>query len=128
MSGIEEVSAEQYNELMAKRKPGKYLNVKTEVDGILFDSQAEANHYWDLKQREREGEITDLELQPVFPLVVNGVRVAQYRADFAYVNVANRRRVIEDVKSEKTRADKVYQLKKKMVKAIYGIDVEEVMA
>jgi hypothetical protein len=121
------LTAEQYNELMARRKPGKYLSVKTEVDGITFDSQAEATHYWDLKQRDRAGEIRDLELQPVFPLIVNGVKVAQYRADFAYVDVGSGRRVIEDVKSETTRRTSTYRLKKKMVKAIYGIDIEEVM-
>ena len=121
----DEMSADEFNALAAQRKASKYHNEKTEVDGIMFDSIAEARHYWDLRHMERAGEITDLELQPVFPLIVNGVKVAQYRADFAYVDVATGRRIVQDVKGVRTP---VFALKAKMVKAQYGIDVEEIAA
>jgi hypothetical protein len=60
----------------------------------------------------------------VFPLVVNGVIVAQYRADFSYVD-ADGVRHVEDVKGVRTST---YRLKAKMVRAIYGIEIEEVSA
>ncbi|MGP1455872.1 MAG: DUF1064 domain-containing protein [Treponema sp.] len=40
------------------------------VDGITFDSMAEMNRYLELKQLERAGIITDLELQPKFLLKI----------------------------------------------------------
>lgn len=100
----------------------KYGAVRTEVDGIVFASRAEARHYGRLKILERAGEITDLELQPKYDLHVNGVKVAYYKADFRYVT-RDGQTVVEDVKGVKTP---VYRLKKKMLKAEYGIDIQEV--
>ena len=68
------------------------------------------------------GEISRLILQPKFDIIVNGVKVAYYKADFAYFNKNNR--VIEDVKGVKTP---IYRLKKKLVEALYpGVKIEEV--
>lgn len=120
---IETMTAEEFNALKAK-KPSKYGNNRVQVDGHWFDSQAEADHYGDLKYMERAGEISDIELQPVFPLIVNGVIVAQYRADFRFVDAAGVVHV-QDVKGVRTP---VYKLKAKMVTAIYGIEIEEVEA
>ena len=123
----DEISAADYNAMQAKQpKRSKYGNVKVEVDGHKFDSKAEGARYWDLKQLERAGEIADLELQPKFPLLVHGIRVAEYRADFRYRD-ADGAIVVEDVKSEITRKKEVYRLKKKMVQAQYGIEIVEVM-
>jgi hypothetical protein len=118
------MSAEEFNALQASPKGLKYGNRKVEIDGHMFDSQAEADHYGDLRFLERAGEITDLELQPVYPLIVNGVIVAQYRADFRFTD-ADGVVHVQDVKGVKTP---VYRLKAKMVKAIYGIEIEEVEA
>jgi hypothetical protein len=118
------MSAADFNAMQASAKRSKYGNRKVERDGYKFDSIAEANHYVDLKLRLDAGDITDLELQPVFPLVVNGVIVAQYRADFSYVD-ADGVRHVEDVKGVRTST---YRLKAKMVRAIYGIEIEEVSA
>lgn len=117
------MTAEEYNELMTKPGANKYGARKVEVDGITFDSQAEADHYWDLKQLERAGEITELELQPVFPLLVNGIKVGLYRADFRFRDEDGLH--VQDVKGVRTP---VYKLKKKMVLAQYGIEIEEVEA
>jgi hypothetical protein len=102
----------------------KYRNVKTLVGGRRFDSKAEAAQYLLLLGRLQKGEIADLELQPSFPLEVNGLRVCTYRADFRYLDLASGRRVVEDVKGVRTP---VYRIKKKLVKALYGIDVQEVV-
>lgn len=101
--------------------PNKYGNVKTELDGFLFDSKREAHRYWELKMLERAGEISDLELQPQFPIVINQKKVATYIADFRYKEKGQV--VIEDAKGMRTD---VYILKKKIVEALYSIKIVEV--
>jgi hypothetical protein len=115
----------------------KYRNRKTEVDGIVFDSKKEAERYGELTLLEKAKKIEDLELQPKFPVEVNGQKICTYIADFRYkeklyvnfaqedwhVGTADR---IEDVKSEATRKLPVYRLKKKLVEAQYGITITEV--
>ena len=108
-------------------KQNKYRAVKTTLDGITFDSKAEAMRYAVLKLREKVGEIRDLDLQPEYPLVINGVRVGRIRLDFRYLEDA-RGLVIEDVKSEPTRKGEAYQLRKKVFEALYGLTVTEVTA
>ena len=103
-------------------KRSKYGAVVTEVDGIRFASRKEAKRYGILKIMLAAGEIADLELQPEFPLIVNGVLVARYVADFRYR--LGRKIVVEDVKSKATKTP-VYRLKKKIVEALYDIEVIE---
>ena len=101
----------------------KYNAVKTEVDGTWFDSKAEARRYQDLKLLEGAGEIRALILQPRFDFALNGVKMGFYKADFQYQDRAkNWETVVEDKKGMKTP---VYNLKKKMLKAFYGIEVFE---
>lgn len=94
----------------------KYHARKTVVDGITFDSRAEAARYTELKLLERAGEISSLVLQPEFELIPgytkNGrkVRAVKYRADFQYTDLAGRT-VIEDVKGVRT---KEFAIKKKI--------------
>jgi len=98
----------------------KYNAKKCVIDGIKFDSLKEGRRYNQLKLMEKSGVITDLELQPKYDLIVNGVKVGFYKADFRYK--ASGKEVVEDVKGMKTP---IYNLKKKMIKAIYGFDVFE---
>lgn len=102
----------------------KYGNRITELDGFKFASAKESRRYATLKLLERAGHVTDLQVQPVFPIVINGQHVCKVIPDFAYVE--NGKRVVEDVKSEITRQDKVYRLKAKLMKAVHGIEVVEV--
>jgi len=67
------------------------------------------------------GEIINLELQPKFPIEVNGIKICTYIADFRYKE-RDGTEVVEDCKGFKTD---VYRLKKKLVKAIYGIEILE---
>lgn len=122
------ISAEEYNDMMAKPKPSKYLNKKTVVDGIEFDSIAESNRYKELKLLEAAGEIEGLVLQPPYALVVNGVLVATYKADFLYFDNVKGCAVVEDVKGGDATKTPVYRLKKKLMKAIHGIEITEVEA
>ena len=104
----ERMSAEQFRQLIGRRSAkSKYKNVKTEVDGISFDSKAEANRYCELKQLQRAGEITGFGRQPSFVLDEHGTR---YRPDF--IVCSNDGRIwVEDVKGIIT---KEFQLKQKM--------------
>tara|TARA_R110002020_G_scaffold475890_1_gene713796 strand:+ start:46721 stop:47032 length:312 start_codon:yes stop_codon:yes gene_type:complete len=98
----------------------KFNAKKTVVDNIKFDSMAEARRYKNLKLLERSGSISDLELQPRYDLIINDIKVGFYKADFRYVQ--DGQLIIEDVKGMKTP---IYNLKKKMIKAIYGFDILE---
>ena len=100
----------------------KYHAIKTVVDGITFASKAEAARYQELKLLERTGEIADLIMQPVFHLVVNGHKIGKYIADFQYYDNDKLEIITEDVKGVKTP---VYNLKKKLVKALYGVEILE---
>ena len=99
----------------------KYGNKKTVVDNITFDSMKEAARYGELKLLEKAGKIDLLELQPKFRLEVNGEKICTYIADFQYDDDGHT--VVEDVKGVKTA---IYRLKKKLVKAIFGIDIQEI--
>lgn len=98
----------------------KYRATKQEIDGIVFDSKMEAARYNDLKLLEKAGEIESLIVHPVFPIVVNDTVICRYIADFSYYE--GEKKIVEDVKGFKTRD---YILKKKLVKAIYGIEILE---
>lgn len=101
----------------------KYGNKKTVVDGVTFSSKREAARYGVLKLLERNGEIGALELQPPYRLEVNGTLVCKYVADFRYVDLRTGETVVEDAKGFKTRE---YNIKKKLVKAVHGIEIREV--
>ena len=83
------------------------------IDGITFDSLAEMNRYLELKQLEKSGVISSLELQPKFlliPKTEKGGRAVYYYADFKYIK--NGKIIYEDVKGVQTD---VYKLKKKLL-------------
>ena len=116
----------------------KYRNEPTIVDGFRFDSKREAKRWGELRLLEQAGEIQDLERQVRMPLIVNMELIGHYVADFRYrvweddlpdpfASDPGTPRVlvvkVEDVKGVKTP---VYQLKKKIIKAQYGIEIKEI--
>ena len=105
--------------------PSKYGNRHVTEVGYTFDSQAENRHYRELKLLAAASLITDLQVHPRYPLVVNGVRICIYEADFSYKQEGETR--VVDVKSPATRTP-VYRLKAKLMQAIYSIEVIEVMS
>lgn len=73
-------------------KRSKYRNVPTVVDGIRFQSKAEARRWTELRMLERVGEIKSgsVHRQPVYPLYVvcmtvggmgPSTKIGEYRAD-----------------------------------------------
>lgn len=106
----------------------KYRNVKTEIDGTIFDSQREANLYLHLKALERAGSIRALERQVKFPLnalartSLKETKVCYYIADFVCQDLDGRT-CVYDAKGVKTA---MYRLKKKWFELQYGLRIIEV--
>lgn len=101
-------------------KPSKYRNRRT-ADG--FDSEKERDVWTLLELRARAGEITDLQRQVKYALVVNGQHICDYVADYVWQEGA--RRVVADCKSVMTRKLRVYKIKFKLMQACHGITIEE---
>jgi hypothetical protein len=98
----------------------KYKNKRTLLDGIRFDSKKEAARWEQLLLLQKAGEIHDLERQVRYPLIVKGMKVAMYVADFRYIEKGAV--VVEDVKGMPTH---VYKLKKLLMKALHGVEIRE---
>lgn len=98
----------------------KYGNVKTEIDGIKFDSKKEARRYGELRLFEKAGEITNLTVHPKFVLQEGfiwhrkKIRPITYSADFMYQE--NGQIIVEDVKGVQTQ---LFRVKAKMFKRKY---------
>ena len=106
----------------AVKSKSKYGNRRVMYDGINFDSKKECRVYQNLLLMKRCGEVLKFDRQVTYKLPVNGVHVCSYRADFV-VTFKDGRVEVWDAKGYKTD---VYLLKKKLVKAVYGIDIKEV--
>lgn len=117
---MEEIAEEENVE-----KKSKYSSVKTDVDGITFDSKKESEFYAELKLREKAGEISHLRLQPryllqeAFKYEGKQYREMEYVADFEYVE--NGVTVVVDVKGFRTA---VYMIKRKLFLYKYGDKVK----
>lgn len=110
----------------------KYGNVPTVVDGQQFDSKREAERFEELKLLEKAGAIRNLRTQVRYPLALNGQDICLYVSDFDYDRIRmvypgssqkQWEHVTEDVKSKATMTD-VFRLKRKLMKAVHGIDIE----
>lgn len=95
------------------RRPSKYRNKPTVVDGVRFASMAEAKRDAELRLLERAGKIVDLKRQPKFDLIVNGQKVCRYIGDWEYFEWNDDAReptvfrVVEDRKGALTPAFKI---------------------
>lgn len=101
-------------------RKAKYGNKKVVIDGIKFDSKREAQRYGALQLMLKAGLISNLRLQVPYQITVNGKKVCRYVADFVYSE--NGKEVVEDVKGMKTP---VYNLKKKLMEAVFGVVIFE---
>jgi hypothetical protein len=106
--------------------PGtKYKAIRTTVDGINFASKKEAHVYKQLKLREKAGELSDLKCQVTFPLVVGGVKVTSYRADFTYNDSNGKLRVVDAKGMRSGTPYDMFRLKAKLMLVLHGLMVEE---
>lgn len=114
------------------KKTNKFNAVKVIEDDMTFDSKHEKRRYDALLQMQRIGLISDLQTQVRFNLLPK-VRYAVagktsrgrvYIADFAYWK--DGKLVVEDAKSQITKEDSTYSLKKHLMMHIHGIEIIEV--
>jgi hypothetical protein len=107
----------EYLEQQTKKMKSKYKNRKTKVDGILFDSQKEADYYIDLRYKLEIGMIVGFCRQPEFILQegTDDMQPIRYKADFI-VWYKDGTTEVYDVKASKDFQTDVYKLKKKMFK------------
>ena len=78
----------------ADKSMGRIYHKKTEVDGIIFDSQTEAEYYEYLKKEMNMKRIRKFEMQKEFVLqdkflLVNGERIDESNKDFKKLQKAN---------------------------------------
>ncbi len=104
------------------KKPHKYQAKEAWLDGIKFPSIKERDRYAVLLQMQMAGMVSELERQPVYALMVDGIIIGHYKADFRYRRKGETSLTVEDSKGVKTP---LYQRSKKHMKAQYGIDILE---
>jgi len=99
----------------------KYRNTRVSYDGRQFDSKRECEVYKRFAAALKGGAISELECQKRYRILVEGMHVCTYVADF-WVKYPNGEVEVWDAKGFKT---KEYLLKKKLMKAVYDINVRE---
>lgn len=116
-----------------------YGTKKVEFDGITFDSAPEVDRYRILREAQKRGLISDLQLQKVFTLIPRQTEAVEvklktktkiverfcehpvtYAADFVYIK--DGKEVVEDIKGFTTED---YILKRKMMR-YFGHPIREV--
>lgn len=96
-----------------------------EIDGIKFQSKKEAEYYGILKIKKQTGQIADFRIKVKYDLVVNGIKIGRYTSDFDVVHLDGRIEVV-DVKGGNATKTEAYRLRKRLMWACHGIEVQEV--
>jgi hypothetical protein len=118
-------------------RKGKYFNRKVVTDVGVFDSVGEFRHYNKLlmmsKALKSSERVTDIKRQVRYKLVVNDFMVGTYIADFVVTFADGHTEVIDFKnpylaagKGRSTPAGQLFQYKKKLMKALFDIDVKVV--
>ena len=104
----------------------KYFAIKQEYKGLKFASKKELDRYLELEILEKNKYIANLETHPKFDLMVNGIKIGRYTADFRYLDQSGVS-IVEDVKSKATKT-RDYMLRKKIL-ATYNppIHIKEIL-
>lgn len=98
------------------KKYSKFRNVRTQG----YDSKKEYYRSVQLKLLQKQGLIKGLQEQVSYPIVINGIKICSYIADFKYIE--NGKEIVEDCKGFLTP---IYKLKKKLMEAVWGIEILE---
>jgi hypothetical protein len=109
------------SEKRSANRNGKYNAIRTNYDGISFDSKGECERYKQLKYLESIGEILNLRLKIVHKLICNDVHICSYESDFEY-DEKDGTHIVEDYKGFRT---KEFKIKSKLMLALKGISVLE---
>lgn len=124
-------------------RKNKYKAKKTLINGVVFDSEKEAQRWLDLREQEKQGLISDLRRQVKFVVIPEhreaptigkrgGVkkgkiieRECAYIADFVYIK--DGQKIVEDVKGYRGGgAYAVFKIKKKLMLHVWGIQIKEI--
>jgi hypothetical protein len=105
----------------------KYNARRAECGDHWHASLKERERCFVLRQRAQLGEIRRLALQPRFVLAVNGQRVGVMTLDFAYDERQGSAwvRIVEDVKGGRATKTEAYSLRKRLLRACWGIEIKE---
>lgn len=121
----------------------KYGNRKVDGKFGIFDSKHEQDVYLKLLALVSSGRAKNLNKQVSFVVVptsyekdgviydkkVKGSKLVmknvRYIADFTYIDTETGKLVVVDAKSEATKRDKVYVIKKKLMLSVHGILIKE---
>ena len=101
---------------MSWNRFGKFNARKVREDNYLFDSKTEHKRYLELKLLIHAKEIADLQVHPVFDLIVHEKLICRYEADFGYFDKSVSRMVYEDVKGHPMPE---FKLKLKLFKVLH---------
>lgn len=105
---------------LLSKKRNKYSAEKTLYNGIKFDSKKEANYCKQLDLLIKAKEVIRYELQVPFKCIVNDKLICTYRLDFKVYYKDKIEHI--DVKGFRNN---VYIIKKKLVEALYNIEIIE---
>jgi len=125
--------------ILRQKKPRKFHNQPVIVDGIRFDSKKEARRYQELLTKEKAGLISNLKVKPKFKIMVIDQFLCNYIADFSYMDCGGLKLnseqtgvlVVEDTKGKDSKTGwdtrtPVYNLKKRLMRICFGIEVREI--
>lgn len=130
--------------MAVRRYRSKYGASKVTIEGITFDSKREAQRYLVLRDKEKAGEISNLQRQVKYVLIPEQreestevykkgpkkgqlkpgtllERECSYFADFVYTE--NETQIVEDAKGMRTPE---YIIKRKLMLFIHDIKIREV--
>ena len=107
-----------------KKKRRKYGNEPTYIGWKKFDSRKEARFYEELMLRKRAGELKCVLRQVAFDLADK--EKLQYVADFVAIRPDNTIEAVYDVKSPATRESDKYKIKKKLMRELWDIEIQDV--
>lgn len=125
----EEYEAFQKRQAVHKTQPKRYRNEPVAVDGEKFASKKQYARWCQLKMLEQAGKVSNLQREVPFELApgvtLSGKRKPslRYYADAVYEEDGVT--VVEDTKSDITRRDPVYRIKKHLMKSVLGIEIRE---
>lgn len=116
--------------IQAQRRTGnKYRAIKTTFNGHQYDSKHEAaiaeQLYLLMHEKDPADRILSITPHPeTYQLIVNGIKISSYTPDFRVEYESGRVDII-DAKSSITKKKNDYVMRKKLMKALYDIDIIE---
>ena len=108
---------------IGRKKPSKYRAKRTQNnDGTFSDSRKEAVLDAEFMSMVKNKGVLSVVRKERFAFILNDIKICSYECDWA-VYYRDGRKEVFDAKGVKTP---VYKIKKKMMKAFFNIDIQEV--